>query len=104
MIAMQRQKIVIGGKQTGNIILYIPDERMSAISVASQLRNAGIRISLIRKSSRRTLEDYKAYALRNRFEKIIFIKDPDNACIIYPEEERMENAKISDILKTEADI
>lgn len=104
MIAMQRQKIVIGGKQAGNIILYIPDERMSAISVASQLRNAGIRISLIRKSSRRTLEDYKVYALRNRFEKIIFIKDPDNACIIYPEEERMENAKISDILKTEADI
>ncbi len=104
MIAMQRQKIEIDVKEPEIMILYIPDERMSAISVASYLRNRGIRISMIRKSSRKSLDEYKAYALRNRFDKIIFIENSDSACIIYPVCEKETNVMIADILKTEADI
>ena len=104
MIAMQRQKIDVAVCEAGNMILYVPDERMSAISTASRLRSLGNRISMIRKSSKKTLDDYIGYALRNGFEKIIFIEDAENACIIYLKEGRKESIMVSDILKTEADI
>lgn len=104
MLALQRQKINVAVEKAGNMILYMPDERISAISIASGLRNRGIRVSMIRKSSRKDIDDYITYALRCGFEKVIFITDSDNACIMYPKEDRKINVMISDIMNTEADI
>lgn len=98
MMAMLRQRIDIYAGEAGNMILYVPDERMTAISMAAKFRNAGTRISMIRKSSKKSLSDYVEYAAKNGYEKMIFIEDSENAYIIYPKEGSKEAVAVSDII------
>lgn len=73
MFSIQRQKIECGKTNIESLILYVPDERKSAIELASKLRDNGMQIQMMRKSSRRNFDDYLNYADSNKICGIIYI-------------------------------
>ncbi len=74
MAALSRQKIV-ETEENDVLVLYPSDERKSAIAFANKLRGEGKHVALVRKSSRRSLEEYKAYGERSNFGKIYFVEE-----------------------------
>lgn len=73
MAALSRQKIE-ETEEKDVLVLYPSDERKSAILFANKLREEGKNVALIRKSSRRDLEEYKAYGERSGFGAIYFVE------------------------------
>lgn len=75
MIALNRQKIEV--ETTNNRVMIVFDKKYSAkaIALASQLRQEGKPVEMIRKSARFELEDYKKLADRSRINEFIYIND-----------------------------
>lgn len=101
MLAMQRQKIAVSGIEPVTIMLYEPSERNLAIAAASRLRNEGMRISMLRKSSHKSIEAYIEYAKRIRAADIIYIEDSLNACIIETATEKKSRIELNKLTKKE---
>lgn len=74
MVALSRQKIQKTEEEKDVLVLYSSDERKAAIVFANKLREEGKHVALVRKSSRRSLEEYKAYGHRSNFGKIYFVE------------------------------
>lgn len=75
LVAMQRQKISIGGASMKNVVLYETTHSKKAIELARNLRNNGINTELIRKSSKFTLDDYIESAKKNSVSIINYISE-----------------------------
>jgi len=75
MLALSRQKLLDTDALSGSILLYSSDCRKETLALASKLRNEGTKLQLMRKSSHKTIDDYKEYAGRMRAEKLIYLDD-----------------------------
>lgn len=73
MVALSRQKIN-EMEEKDVLVLYPSEERKSAIAFANKLREQGKHVALVRKSSRRSLEEYKAYGDRSNFGEIYLVE------------------------------
>lgn len=74
MAALSRQKIEEVEEEKDVLVLYPSAERKSAISFANELRKEGKKVALIRKSSKKSLEEYEAYGDRSDFGTIYFVE------------------------------
>lgn len=81
LIAMQRQKLNIGGATLKQVVLYDNDSSKKAIEFAFKLRNDNINTELIRMSSKFTLDDYIEFERKNSVSKIYHIKNNNTEII-----------------------
>lgn len=99
MLALSRQKISVPINKNNTLILYKSTYRKLAIDLANQFRNEGINIELIRKSSKRTLDEYTEYAKRDHIGGILYLEDENTVHVINILEGSTQIAKISDLIK-----
>ncbi|MBO5260916.1 MAG: ATP phosphoribosyltransferase regulatory subunit [Coprococcus sp.] len=81
LMAMYRQNIEIDVDYSNLIILYDIEHQESAIKAAMKLRSNGKKLELIRKSQRRTINDYIDYAKREHFSGLIHYESNEKAVI-----------------------
>lgn len=98
MLALSRQKIEIPLKANNTLILYQDTNRKNAIALANHFRNDGIHIELIRKSSKRSLEQYIEYGKRNENGGILYIENEDAIQVINIETGDIREAKLSELV------
>ncbi len=67
LAAMNRQKLDVFPHTEKYLYLYDNDNKEEALKTAAKLRAEGVSVLLMRKSSHKTLEDYKKYASDNNF-------------------------------------
>lgn len=75
MNAMNRQDIEIPVERTDSIVLYEIENQEAAIAFAMKKRADGRSVELIRKSTRKSLEEYVEYGRRENFESLIFVEE-----------------------------
>ncbi len=75
IMAMSRQNIDIEVSYSNTVILYDIENQEPAISFGMNLRSRNKKIELIRKSHRKSLEDYLEYAKREHFSGMMYFKD-----------------------------
>lgn len=98
MMAISRQKVDVHIDNSDSIILYEIDKQKEAIQMASRLRKSGHKIELIRKSKKKTVEDYVAYGKENHFSGM-FVLTSSVAVTVYDfVTNHTDEAKIEDIL------
>lgn len=98
MMAISRQKIEVDIDNSDSIILYEIENQESAIKMANQLRRANRKIELIRKSKKKTVEDYVVYGKKNHFSGMFFLTS-DTAAKVYDfVADEITDTKIDDIL------
>lgn len=81
LIAMERQKLEIGGVSLKQVVLYDNISSKAAIQLAFKLRNDNINTELIRKSSKFTLEDYIEFERKNSVSRIYHIENNNSQII-----------------------
>lgn len=81
LIAMERQKLEIGGASLKQVVLYDNISSKAAIELAFKLRNDNINTELIRKSSKFTLEDYIEFERKNSVSRIYHIENNNTQII-----------------------
>lgn len=81
LIAMERQKLEIGGVSLKQVVLYDNISSKAAIELAFKLRNDNINTELIRKSSKFTLEDYIEFERKNSVSRIYHIENNNTQII-----------------------
>lgn len=96
--AISRQKIEIKTKASNTLILYKSTYRKTAISLANHFRGDNINIELIRKSSKRELEEYIEYAGRNHTGGILYIESNDTIKVINIESGEINIAHINELI------
>lgn len=77
MLALSRQKINVFEEDVPTLVLYKGNSRKTAIDLANKYRKQQVEVELVRKSSRRDLEEYEKYAIRKGAKEIIYIKEED---------------------------
>ena len=75
MNAMNRQDIEIPVERTDSIVLYEIENQEAAIAFAMKKRADGRSVELLRKSTRKSLEEYVEYGRRENFESLIFAEE-----------------------------
>lgn len=98
MAALSRQKINALQEPADTIILYKSDYRRVAIDLAKHFRENKTKIQMIRKSSRRSLQEYKDFALRSGIQQIMYLEDEMNAVIFDLEHGTEKVIKVEHIL------
>ena len=78
MEAMHHQKIQIDVETEETMILYRRDQQQKAIEMGIAFRRDGKRCELIRMSGKKTLEDYKEYAKREGFARMIYVTERED--------------------------
>lgn len=81
LIAMERQKLEIGGASLKQVVLYDSISSKTAIELAFKLRNDNINTELIRESSKFTLEDYIEFERKNSVSRIYHIENNNTQII-----------------------
>ena len=99
MMAINRQKIEVHIDNSDSIILYEIDKQETAIRMANSLRKSGRKIELIRKSKKKTVEDYAAYGKKNHFSGMFFLTSDTSTDVYDFVSDSKEEAKIADICK-----
>ena len=74
MMALSRQKIDVEIDNSNTIVLYDAQNQKSAITLANEYRKNGNKVELIRKSTRKTIDEYKEYAKNSHFSGIIYFE------------------------------
>lgn len=98
MMAISRQKVDVYIDNSDSIILYEIDKQQAAIKMANRLRKSGRKIELIRKSKKKTVEDYVAYGKKNHFSGM-FLMTSSIAVTVYDfVTDQTDEVKIEDIL------
>ncbi len=77
MLALSRQNLFEDTRLGGTILLYPPENRDKAIRFAEEHRKNGKVVRLLRKSSKKSLEEYKAYAERMGAEMLLYYEKGD---------------------------
>lgn len=99
MMALSRQKIDVLKEARVSIVLYKSDYRRVAIDVAKYYRGKQMKIELLRKSSKRSIQEYKAFAIRNGMHQILYIEDEENASLLDVNNNTEKIMRIQDILE-----
>ena len=73
MLALQRQKIDTYCSHSSCIVIYESDDIKKALSVATEKRDEGKYVQMIRKDSAVSDDEYREYAKRHNISEIIFI-------------------------------
>ena len=73
MLALSRQKIDIPTNEEATMVLYEPEYRSTAIRTANALRNINQAVSMMKKETDRSLDDYKAYSRRYHIAHILYV-------------------------------
>ena len=73
MLALSRQKIDIPTNEEAMMVLYEPEYRSTAIRTANALRNINQAVSMMKKETDRSLDDYKAYSRRYHIDHILYV-------------------------------
>ena len=79
IMAMNRQNIDIDVDYSNTIILYDIENQGKAIKAGMKLRSEGRKIELIRKSQKKTVDDYIEYAGREHFSGLIYFEQSGDA-------------------------
>lgn len=79
IMAMNRQNIEIDVDYSNTIILYDIENQVKAIKAGMKLRSEGRKIELIRKSQKKSVEDYTEYAGREHFSGLIYFEQSGDA-------------------------
>ena len=98
MNALSRQKIDVLKEAPVNVILYKSDYRRVAIDLAKHYRNNQTKIELLRKSSRRSIQEYREFAVRNGLNQILYIEDEENAVLMDLTKDTEKVLKVQSIL------
>lgn len=85
MIALRRQNLLKQTRLGGTILLYPKELRAQAMKEAVQLREQGIVVQMLRKSSKKGFEEYQEYAKRNGNEKILYLSGDGEMTEYVPE-------------------
>lgn len=75
MQALSRQKIEVPVNMVNTMVLYDAESRLRAIKLAVNLRNGGMQLQLVRKSSRKNISEYKDFAVRSHLRNIMYLKN-----------------------------
>ncbi len=78
IMAMSRQNIETEVSYSDTIILYDIENQEPAISLGNKMRAEGKIVELIRRSKKKTLEDYLAYGKREHFKALLYYIDVTN--------------------------
>jgi len=78
LMAMNRQQLAINCNTEKHLYIYENDVKKEAITIAGQMRSKGISVALIRKSSKKSNEEYIEYAKTNGFTKLSYIDSIGN--------------------------
>ena len=81
MLALTRQKLFVEEKMGGVILLYPQTLRKEALSFAEKRRKAGEKVQMLRKSSRKSFEEYKEYAQRAEADILIYLETEEKAML-----------------------
>ena len=73
MLALSRQKIDIPTNEEAAMVLYEPEYRSTAIRTANALRNINQTVSMMKKETDKSLDDYKAYSRRYHIDHILYV-------------------------------
>ena len=98
MMAINRQKVEISVDNSDSIILYEIDRQEVAIKMAGSLRKSGRKIELIRKSKKKTVDDYAAYGRKNHFSGMFFLTSDTSAMVYDFVSGTQEEAEIAKII------
>ena len=79
IMAMNRQNIDIDVDYSNTIILYDIENQGKAIKAGMKLRSEGRKIDLIRKSQKKSVDDYIEYAGREHFSGLIYFEQSGDA-------------------------
>ena len=73
MIAMERQKLFGETALGGTLLVYPKEVRAQALREAKKMREGGQVVQMMRKSSKKEIEEYVAYAKRNGNDSLIYL-------------------------------
>ena len=73
MIAMERQKLFGETALGGTLLVYPKEVRAQALQEAKKMREGGQVVQMMRKSSKKEIEEYVAYAKRNGNDSLIYL-------------------------------
>ena len=79
MMALNRQKIEVAIDNADQIVLYNAENQKAAITLANRYRKEYKKIELIRKSARKTLEDYISYGKKKHFNSMLYLESDSSA-------------------------
>lgn len=82
MLALTRQNLFEECTLGGTILLYPQSLRKEAVAYAGECRKKGQEIQMLRKSSKKSFEEYKEYAKRMEVSHLIYM-EAENKMIIY---------------------
>lgn len=74
MLALERQKLLSEEKIGGILLLYPKEVREKALAEAAKLREQGEVVQMMRKSSRKTVEEYEEYARKNGNDRVLLVE------------------------------
>ena len=74
MLALERQDLLVHSTLGGTIVLYEACEHAKAYQTAQKLRSEGKFVQMLRKSSRKEISAYRAYAKRIDAEELLFVQ------------------------------
>lgn len=98
MLALSRQKIDTFEEDTPLLVLYMGDARKSAIDLANHYRKQQNRVEMVRKSSRRELEEYEMYAERKGAKEIIYIDDKEDVKVFNIKTKEWKKVSMNDLI------
>lgn len=81
MLALTRQNLFEECTLGGTVLLYPQSLRKKALEVAGECRDKGQEIQMLRKSSKKSFDDYKEYAKRMEIGQIIYLEKEDEMII-----------------------
>lgn len=97
MMAISRQKVKVEVDNSDSIILYDIDQQESAIRLANHLRKTERKIELIRKSKKKSVNDYAVYGKKNHFSGMFYLTSDTTVDIYDFVADEKGNALIEDI-------
>lgn len=77
MLALSRQNVELKTQSISTMIVYDINARKTAIQLGKELRKAGTRVELVRKSSKRPLEEYVSYGEKNQMARLLYVEGED---------------------------
>lgn len=77
MIALERQQLLQKAPIGGTLLLYPKEAREKALAKAAELREQGEIVQMLRKSSKRSVEEYEEYVKRNGNQRMLYITESE---------------------------
>lgn len=86
ILALSRQKIEVPVTMVNTMILYEISAQTPAVKLAMAFRSKNMPVQLIRKSSGKSMEDYRDFSVRNGLHNILYLMDDgEEICFINAE-------------------